>query len=84
MRKNSEYSAHAEAAETKIELAECLKKNAKLSRMQTVIVAAKLKFQELARSLTKRLDDQENTISLLQNEALESQRKADESKIGVR
>jgi hypothetical protein len=77
----NEHGARTEAAETRIAWAECQKQNAKLSRMQTVIVAAKLNFQELVRSLTKRVDDQEINISQLKPDALESLRKADESEL---
>jgi chromosome segregation ATPase len=77
----NEHDARTDAAETRIELAECQKQNAKLSRMQTVIVAAKLNFQDQARSLTKRINDQEMSMSLLKTEAIEAQRKAHESEL---
>ena len=79
--RNNERDARIEAAETKIALGESQKQNAKLSRIQTVVVAAKLKFQELARNLSKRVEEQDFEMSALRTDALESQRKFDSSEL---
>ncbi len=47
----SEQQALASAAEAGMALSECREKNAKIERMQTAILASKIKFHELSRNL---------------------------------
>lgn len=72
-----EKKALTDTAETKTALYEAQSQNAKLVRMQTVVVAAKITFQEKVRILENLVTQRDKVVSGLQAEAVEARKESD-------